>query len=140
MIQQEPLRVQSSAEARETAIAADDAVAGDHDGKRVGAIGRTDGANGGRLPDASREVRVADRLSERDLTQGRPDRSLKGGARGSQSQVETLERAVEVVAELRRRACEERVVSPPAGIGRPNLLALGEADQMQIRRVTGQQQ
>src|SRR5258708_36848244 len=54
--QQPALALQAAAEAGEGAVGADDAVAGDDDRDRVGAVGQPDRAHGLRLPDGGGEL------------------------------------------------------------------------------------
>src|SRR5260221_14575094 len=86
--EQRPLALDAPAVARERAVVAHDAVAGNGDGDRVGGAGVRHRAHGFRRADALRDLRVARRRAGRDLAQRLPDALLKGGAAHVERQVE----------------------------------------------------
>ncbi len=84
----------------QTAVAADDAVAGDDDGDRVGGIGGGYGADGLGVADAAGQFGVGDGGAVGDFQQLRPDRTLEGRSREANFQVERLAAAREVLVQL----------------------------------------
>ena len=73
------LHVQTACESGETAVCADDPVAGDEDGNAVAAHCLTDSLTGLGLADAAGDVTVGAGLTGRDFQQGVPDLLLKIG-------------------------------------------------------------
>ena len=69
VVQQPGLRLQAAAEAREAAVTADDAVAGQDDGDRVAAVGCADGPRLASVTQPSRLLAVAHGRRERDRRQ-----------------------------------------------------------------------
>lgn len=80
--------VDAPAVSGEGAVAADDAVAGDNDGRRVGCAGTSNCTNRGRLADFLSKLRVSAGFSSRDGTEGLPDAHLKGGSAEIEGKVE----------------------------------------------------
>src|SRR5579883_86182 len=95
--EQPALSVQAGGVAGEGAVGAHDAVTRDDDGDRVGAGGGADGADGGRAPDAPRDLAVRARLAVRDVAQRAPDGELEGrAARGDRQVVDRARLSGEV--------------------------------------------
>src|SRR2546422_6403465 len=89
-----------AAEPRELAARADHAVAGDDDGDRVPAVGRTDCAGGADVAQATRQLAVAYRRAVRDGAQGAPHAPLKRRAGRVQRKVERRTVPGEVLRQL----------------------------------------
>src|SRR5258707_7780949 len=87
-LEQGALALDAPAVARERAVVAHDAVAGNGDGDRVGGAGVRYRAHGFRHADALRDLRVGHRRPRRNLAQRLPDALLKGGAAHVERQVE----------------------------------------------------
>src|SRR6476659_4932253 len=71
-----------------------------HDRERVPAVREADGTHGVRLPDACRELAVADCRAERDPAEFVPDAPLEQRALGREHEIERLPPAREVLLEL----------------------------------------
>ena len=82
------LSLDAPAVAGEVAVGADDAVARDGDGERVGGAGPGDGADGARVADAAGDFGVAGGLAEGDLGERVPDALLEGGAADVEREVQ----------------------------------------------------
>ncbi len=78
--QQRAFQLKAAAVADQSAVAPDNAVAGDDEADGVGADGAPDGAHGARTFDLRGDVAVGARLAVGDGEQGLPDGALKGGA------------------------------------------------------------
>jgi hypothetical protein len=101
VLEQEPLYVQPPAESGQRAVGTDHAMAREHDGKRVRAVGRADGAGPvAAEPQASRLLAVADRLSVRNGREREPASALEVGPVQREREVELHEFALEVGVEL----------------------------------------
>src|SRR3954452_2116939 len=87
VVEQPCLAVEPPAVPGQGAVAADDAVAGDDDRDRVAAVGEADGTCGAGTPDASRQLAVADPLTEGDAHQLVPDAALEGRSLQREGQV-----------------------------------------------------
>ena len=125
VLEQEPLNVQSPAEAGERAVRTDHAMAREHDRNRVGAVGRSDGTSPVRVePEASRLLAVADRLSVWDRREREPAPTLELGPVQPEREVELHEFALEVGLELTGSVIEDRrpPVRPDPVAAEPNAL------------------
>src|SRR5690349_10651810 len=100
-IEERALAPQSPAVADELAVRPDDAMAWDDDDDRIRAVRGSDGASGGRITDASRELAVRDRLSVGDVQQRVPDAHVERRPLRPKGDLERLALSVEVLAELR---------------------------------------
>src|SRR5258706_226695 len=93
--EQRPLALDAPAVARERAVVAHDAVAGNGDRDRVGGAGVRHRAHGFRHADALRDLRVGRSRAGRDLAQRLPDALLKGGSAHVERQIETQGRRLD---------------------------------------------
>src|SRR3989441_3356454 len=101
LVLEEPaFAIQAAAETRELAARADHAVAGDDDGDRVPAVGRTDCAGGADVAQATRQLAVAHGRAVRDGAQGAPHAPLKRRAGRVQGKVERRTGPGEVLRQL----------------------------------------
>src|ERR1051325_3793477 len=105
-LEQGLLAVGSPAIAPEVAVRADDAVAGNHERRRVRRAGARDRPGRGRHADASRDVRVGPRLPERNLPELLPHTPLERGRADVERQIEIRSRAVEIGEDARHPAME----------------------------------
>src|SRR5258708_14490988 len=87
------LALYAPAVAAERAIAADDPVAGDDDGDRIGGAGTRHGSGGAGLPDPTREVSIARGGAGRDAAKRFPDLALEGSPAHIDRQIEMRQRA-----------------------------------------------
>lgn len=99
-IQQPALPVHPSAVAPEASVRLDDAVARDHDGHVVVAVGTPHSATPTRLPQVCRELAVAGRSPIGDFQQGRPNPPLPGCSTQVEDQVELSACPVKVLRKL----------------------------------------
>ena len=111
MIEQPLLPPPAAAVAAERTVGPDDAVAGNDDGDLVLAVDAADGADGAGRSDAARHVGVRPRLAVWDLAERLPRGELERRAALLQRQVEVAPRAGEVLAQLLRRAAQDRMVA-----------------------------
>src|SRR2546426_12573681 len=101
LVLEEPaFAIQAAAETCELAARADHAVAGDDDGDRIPAVGRTDCARGADVAQATRQLAVAHGRAERNGAQGAPHAPLTRRAGRVQGQVERRTGPVEVPRQL----------------------------------------
>src|SRR6478735_1630664 len=113
VLEQRALGVKAAGVARQRAVGADHAVAGDDDRDLVAAVGAADRA--GDAADLAREFAVGARLAVRDPAQRAPDVELERRAVFGERDVEPGPLAREVLVELAREDGEVTVVR--AGIG-----------------------
>ena len=109
------LHPSSGRKAAHLAVGGDDAVAGDDDGDGVAAAGGADGAGGGAefLGDAAVGADVALRDALHDV----PDQALEGGAFRADGQVEGVQVAGEIGAQLPVGLRDQRVLQRGFGGG-----------------------
>src|SRR5439155_25593976 len=77
VMEQPFLPMKAAAVACEPSVRADHAMAGEHQGDGVGAVGRTDRAHGGRTSDCARKIGVGPGSSGGDLAQLEPHVALE---------------------------------------------------------------
>ena len=115
-------------------------MAGHHDRQRVAAVCGAHRAHRLRLPDAARQLAVADRLGVGNARQFLPHRQLERRALRMQRQVEPGPRAGEVFLQLLARERERRRRPQPVWRYRPRVSLGLEADLAQSLRIGQQQQ
>src|SRR4051812_30346648 len=98
MRQQRPLGGQAAGVARQAAVRADDAVAGDDDRELIAAVGASDRARA--AAELAGECAVGGRLAVRNLLEARPERSLERRPVLVEREVEAGAPAREVLVEL----------------------------------------
>lgn len=86
-------------------------MARDDDGDLVLAVDAAERAHGAGRSDAARHVAVRARLAVGDLAERLPRGELERGAALLQRQIELAARAGEVLAQLLRRAAQDRMVA-----------------------------
>src|SRR5690606_17363489 len=91
---------QATAETGERATRADDAMAGNHDGNGIAAVGEAHGARGIGIAERGGQRAVGGRLAVFDAAQALPDAALELRAAGIERQVELRARAGEIFLEL----------------------------------------
>ena len=113
MLEQRALGVEAAGVARERAVGADHAVAGDDDRDLVAAVGAADRA--GDAADLARELAVGARLAVRDLAQLGPDVELERRAVLGEREVELVRSPAKYSSSWLRDVGEGAVVR--AGVG-----------------------
>ena len=108
---------QAAAVAGELAIAADDAMAGNHNWNWVRAVGQANGARGVRIADPSGQFTVRDSLPVGNFAQTLPDRELERCALRHKRQVEGFQFAGEVGQELTNSFAQVLRTLTPVRIG-----------------------
>src|SRR3954454_9836926 len=114
VFEQGPLGVQPAGVARQRAVGADHAVAGDDDRDLVAAVGPPDGP--GRAAELGRELPVGPRDAVGDRPQLGPHRELERGAALRERELERGALAREVLVELALDLAEAAVVGPGVGV------------------------
>src|SRR5262245_3132570 len=119
--EQGALAFHAEAIARQRAIAAHDAMAGDRYGERVRAAGLGDRPDRLRRSDAPRDLRVARCRTGRDLAQCSPDALLESGAANVERQVEPQAGRLDERHDLRNQPFERGVAGDQARVRKPIL-------------------
>jgi hypothetical protein len=138
--QQPALDRQSAAVTHQVAVAANHAVAGQDDRKRIGAVGSADRAHRAWAADPLGDVFVAYGFAVGNHQQRAPDFKLKRGARRVQRQIKLRARAGEIFVQLVRRGAQFGFAGLRAGRRLRKFAALGQPQFDQALVVAKQQQ
>src|SRR5690606_9933540 len=114
-LQQPALARQSAAVTRQRAVGANDPMAGDHDADTVAMIGGANDAGVRTIADCPGQITVTAGPAIGNALQLGPDRFVKSGAGGIQSEFEYLSAAVEIVPHLLLYLVQAGVVLPAQG-------------------------
>jgi hypothetical protein len=131
---------QATAVAGEFSVAADNAMTGDDDGNRIGAVGQADCPRSVGIAEAAGELAVRDGFSVGDFAESFPDGELEYCARGREREIEIFQVSREVGAELTDGFLQAFRVFMPRGIGRCRATSVHKIDAAQAGVIGGEQE